>query len=137
MIAEGHVLGNHSNRHYNVTEVPLEKADADMAELHEMVKEQFQYDCTLFRFPEGVFSEQGLALAQKNGYTSVFWSFAYADWDPENQMGEEKALEQLTSHLHNGAIYLLHSVSSTNAAVLGRFIDAARAEGYTFAAIGK
>ena len=36
-------------------------------------------------------------------------------------------------HLHCGAIYLLHSVSSTNAAVLGDFIDAARQEGYEFA----
>lgn len=136
MIAEGHTLGNHSNRHYNVTEVPLEKANADMVELHDMVEERFNYDCTLYRFPEGVFSEQGLALARENGYTPVFWSFAYADWDPENQMDEAKALDQLKSHLHNGAIYLLHSVSSTNAAVLGRFIDAARAEGYTFAAVG-
>lgn len=137
MIAEGHTLGNHSNRHYNATEVPLEQANADMVELHDMVEEQFQYDCKLFRFPEGVFSEQGLALVQMNGYTPVFWSFAYADWDPENQLSEETALEQLTSRLHNGAIYLLHSVSPTNAAVLGRFIDAAREQGYTFAALGE
>lgn len=136
MIAEGHTLGNHTNHHYNATEVPLEQANADMMELHDMVKEQFQYTCRLYRFPEGVFSEQGLALAKMNGYTPVFWSFAYADWDPENQPDEGTALEQLTSRLHNGAIYLLHSVGSTNAAILGRFIDAAREQGYTFAVVG-
>ena len=34
--------------------------------------------------------------------------------------------------LHNGAIYLLHAVSKTNAEVLGDFITGAREMGYTF-----
>lgn len=135
MVEEGHVLGNHSNHHYDPTETPLEEVSQDMMELHEMVRDQFGYTCTLYRCPEGKFSEQTLALARQNGYTPVFWSFAYADWNPDAQMSPSEALEQLTARLHNGAIYLLHSVSSTNAAVLGDFIDAARAQGYEFAAM--
>ena len=135
MIDEGHVLGNHSNHHYDVTEVPIQQAQQDLMELHEMVQDQFGYSCSLYRFPEGKFSEQGLALAEECGYKSVFWSFAYADWDPENQPDPTTALQTLKDRLHCGAIYLLHSVSSTNAAILGDFIDAARAQGYEFAAL--
>ncbi len=135
MAAEGHTLGNHSNRHLDATEVPLAEMQSDLRELRDMVHESFGADCTLYRFPEGKFSEQALALVQAEGCRPVFWSFAYADWDPENQPAEGEALERLISRLHDGAIYLLHSVSSTNAAILGRFIDAARAEGYTFSSL--
>ena len=34
--------------------------------------------------------------------------------------------------LHPGAIYLLHARSDTNVAILGDFIDAARAAGFEF-----
>lgn len=135
MVEEGHVLGNHSNRHLDATEVPLEQARNDLDELRSMVREQFGEECALYRFPEGKFSEQTLALVRQEGCTPVFWSFAYADWDPANQPDPSEALSTLTSRLHNGAVYLLHSVSATNAAVLGDFIDAARAEGYEFRAI--
>lgn len=135
MAAEGHTLGNHSNRHLDATEVPLAEMRTDLRELRDMVRERFDTDCTLYRFPEGKFSEQTLALVQAEGCRPVFWSFAYADWDPDNQPAEDEALERLVSRLHDGAIYLLHSVSSTNAAILGRFIDAARAEGYVFSSL--
>ena len=67
----------------------------------------------------------------------MFWSFAFRDWDVANQMDETVALNQLTSHLHPGAIYLLHAVSKTNTNILGDFIDRAHAQGYTFAVYSK
>ena len=42
-----------------------------------------------------------------------------------------QALEQLSESAHGGAIYLLHSVSSTNAQILGDLIDELREKGYT------
>ena len=87
---------------------------------------------SLFRYPAGKFSEQSLAIVQNVGYTSVFWSFAYKDWDPDNQPEATAALAKLKERLHPGAIYLLHAVSSTNTQVLGQFIDDARAAGYEF-----
>ncbi|MBQ4100352.1 MAG: hypothetical protein IJC83_02260, partial [Oscillospiraceae bacterium] len=44
----------------------------------------------------------------------------------------EYALEKITSNIHAGAIYLLHAVSETNAAVLGEAIDKIREEGFEF-----
>ena len=79
----------------------------------------------------GQYSEQCLALLQSLGYRSVFWSFAYQDWDPDNQMEPSKALEKVTGDIHEGAIYLLHAVSKTNTEILGDVIDAVRAKGLT------
>ena len=57
------------------------------------------------------------------------------DYDVENQPDEAESLAKMTERLHPGAIYLLHAESKTNAAVLGDFIDAAKAQGYTFEVI--
>ena len=48
------------------------------------------------------------------------------------QQGADHAYEQVTQYLHDGAIILLHAVSSDNAGALGRIIDYARENGYTF-----
>ena len=132
MIDEGHVVGNHSARHPNMTKITMEEAYAEVSDLHNYISENFGYDMYLFRPPEGAFSERSLALLQKMGYRTVCWSFAYADWDPANQMEHQKAFERITRNVHDGEIYLLHAVSETNTAILGDVIDHVRNSGYTF-----
>lgn len=99
---------------------------------HAYIKENFDYEMHLFRYPTGRFSEQSLALVNNCNYTSVFWSFAYLDYDVNNQPNAAESLKKLKDKLHPGAIYLLHGESETNTKILGDFIDAAREQGYTF-----
>lgn len=132
MIDEGHIVGNHTYRHYTMDEVDLSVAEEEISVLHDYVLKTFDYEMKYFRFPKGEFSQQTLYLAKMMGYKSVFWSFAYADWDTENPPDEQEALQLLTDSTHNGAIYLLHAVSQTNANILGDAIDNIRAQGYTF-----
>lgn len=134
MIDEGHIVGNHSVTHPadGLPSQTREQQEQELMELHAYVKEHFDYEMTLFRYPAGKFSEQSLAIVQNLGYTSVFWSFAYKDWDPDAQPEEGEALEKLIDRLHPGAIYLLHAVSETNTNILGSFIDNARSMGYDF-----
>ena len=132
MIDEGHIVGNHSYRHYNFTQIDAETARDEITILHDYVAEQFGYEMKYFRFPEGAFSEQTLALTKDLGYTSLFWSFAYADWDRENPPSNETAFEKITSSVHNGAILLLHAVCKSNAEVLGDAIDNIIEQGYNF-----
>ncbi len=137
MIDEGHSLGNHSNNHPSFPDTPLEKCKTEVESIHNMVKDQFGYEMSLFRFPAGEFSEQTLKLVQDMGYRSVFWSFAYRDWEVDNQPDPEEAIKTITSKAHPGAIILLHSVSETNAQILGEVIDQLRAEGYEFASFSE
>ena len=132
MIDEGHVVGNHSARHPNMTKITMEEAYAEVSDLHNYISENFGYDMYLFRPPEGAFSERTLALLQKMNYRTVCWSFAYNDWDPANQMEHQIAFERVTRSIHDGEIFLLHAVSATNTAILGDVIDHVRAEGFTF-----
>lgn len=131
MIDEGHIVGHHSDKHINYGSSSLEAVYNDFMSLHNYMLSEFQYKMTLFRYPEGSYNEQTLALINELGYKTLFWSFAYADWDVNSQKDESEALELLKKRTHNGAIYLLHCVSSTNANILGDYIDYLRNEGYS------
>ncbi len=132
MIEEGHSVGNHTAHHPNMTKITLHEAKGEVQELHDYVYENFGYEMTLFRAPEGAISEQSLALMQAMGYQNVLWSFAYHDWDVNQQMSPDTALKKTVENMHPGAIYLLHAVSQTNAIILGDLIDAVRNQGYEF-----
>lgn len=133
-VEEGHVIGSHSVTHPSggMPSLSIDDQIGEYQELHDFVKNTYQYEMYLFRPPAGIFSEQSLAVASYCGYRSAMWSFAYADWDPDKQPSHEEALSKMKGRLHNGAIYLLHAVSATNTAVLGEFIDYARSQGYEF-----
>ncbi len=132
MIDEGHTVGSHSVNHYSMPELTVEEMTEEIMGLHEYMLENFGICMNLFRPPKGEYSEQSLAVTADLGYKTVLWSFAYADWDTDNQPDKDSALEKLIARAHPGAIYLLHSVSETNSEILGDFIDAMLAEGYTF-----
>ncbi len=132
MIEEGHTVGSHSVNHYSMPELSVEDMTSEIMELHSYMLENFGIQMTLFRPPKGEYSEQSLAVTGDLGYKTVLWSFAYADWDTDNQPEPEAALQKLIERAHPGAIYLLHSVSETNAGILGDFIDEMIAQGYTF-----
>lgn len=132
MVDEGHTLGNHSTKHKSFPTLNIDTAREDIANMHGLIKDQFGVDMSLFRFPMGEYSERMLALVQDFGYKSVFWSFAYKDWLTDAQPDPTAALQKLKDSLHPGGIYLLHSVSSTNAQILGEFIAYAKSQGYTF-----
>lgn len=135
MIAEGHIIGNHSARHPNFTKITRTQMAEEIEACDNFLRERFGYSAPYFRFPEGAYSENALELVQSLGYQSVFWSLAYSDWDTTHQKGREYAFQTITQRLHPGAIILLHAVSADNAQALGDVIDYARRQGYEFRAL--
>lgn len=134
MLDEGHLVCNHTSKHPNIAK--FKSADELKAELGKL--ENAFYELTgsempkFFRPPEGRFSEQSMRFLKELGYKTIFWSFAYADWDNSSQMSAEKAKEKIFENIHNGEIMLLHPTSETNAGILGEVIRTLRAEGYRF-----
>lgn len=134
MIDEGHEVGNHSVTHpaMGLPSQSLEDQEFEVDDNHKYILDNFGYNMHLFRYPTGRFSQQSLAMLNNHNYKSVFWSYAYKDYDVNNQPDQQESLQKMVAALHPGAIYLLHAESETNAAVLGSFIDQARAAGYEF-----
>lgn len=129
IIDEGHTVGNHSLTHPDMTTVSKEEAVNEIMQVHQIILENYDYSSYLFRFPSGAFSESTLATAYENGYYSVFWSFAYNDWDNANQPDKQEALQKTVERLHPGAVYLLHPME-TNSLILKDLIQTARSKGY-------
>jgi peptidoglycan-N-acetylmuramic acid deacetylase len=80
----------------------------------------------------GKHSIDSTTFLNEMGFTCVFWSLAYSDWDLNNQKGADYALQTVTERLHPGAVILLHAVSPDNANALGSIIDTARSMCYEF-----
>ena len=132
MINEGHTVGNHSSKHPDFSKISRQRMADEILECDNYLRSNFGYATSFFRFPEGSYSENSLELVDSMGYTSVFWSCSYADWDVKKTKGGEYAFETVTARLHPGAVILLHSVSPDNAEALGAIIDYAVQNGYKF-----
>jgi len=132
MVDEGHLVCNHSARHPSMASIldqdKFNKELSDVEEAFEQVtgKKMAKY----FRPPMGKYSELSLSYTKAYGYKTIFWSFAYQDWEPKNQPSHEKGINLISKRTHNGAIVLLHAVSKTNAEILDNVITNWEKEGY-------
>lgn len=134
-INDGHIVGNHTNTHPSMDEISRTKMKDEIKAFDDYIREHFGYSALYFRFPKGEYSDCALDLVSSLGYTSVFWSLAYSDWDLDNQKGKDRAVETVSARFHPGAVILLHSISPDNAAALPEIIDKAREQGYEFRAL--
>ena len=133
MVAEGHVVGNHSVTHPDMTKLTDEQIASEIQECAAYFKEVTGQEMPhFFRPPEGVYSIHSLEQTQAQGYKTIFWSFAYGDWDVNNQPGKQAAYDIVMNNYHNGSIMLLHAVSQSNTEALPDIIKSLREKGYTF-----
>ena len=134
MIYEGHIVGNHTSKHKDMTKLKTkEDFKNELERLENIYKNKFGVEMKKFyRPPEGKFSEENLKWASELGYKTVFWSFAYQDWDNNNQISEEVALKKILENVHNGEVILFHPTSSTNANIMKRLIKELKKQGFKF-----
>ncbi len=134
MFEEGHLVCNHTAKHKDMSEITEMTAfDSELKALETICLEKTGREMAhYYRPPEGKFSETNLKHAKELGYRTIFWSFAYADWDNQKQMSKEAAKQKILDNIHPGEVMLLHPTSATNAAVLGEVIDQCREMGYRF-----
>ena len=133
MADEGHLVCNHTARHKDMTTF----TEADFKEELGRMETAYrtltgQEMARYYRPPEGRFTLDNLDWAKELGYSTILWSFAYADWDNEKQPDPEAALEKILAGAHNGMVLLLHPTSETNARILPGLIRALKDRGFRF-----
>ena len=130
---EGHLVCNHTATHPDMTK-KTDEAEfmAEICRLEDVCKEAGITLAPYYRPPEGRFSEDNLKIAADNGYKTVFWSFAYADWDNNAQCSPEAAIKKVIDGTHNGEVILLHPTSATNAEILDDLIKEWKSMGFRF-----
>ena len=139
MVAEGHIVGNHTYHHPDMSKIStkeaFEKELNDVKTLFQSItgSEMAHY----YRPPQGKYSTSNLEMAKELGYKTFFWSLAYVDWIQDEQPTKEQAFSKLLSRIHPGAVVLLHSTSSTNAAILDELLTKWEEMGYHFAPLSE
>lgn len=134
MVEEGHAVGNHTYHHPDMSAISdkksFQKELSDVADLfYEITGKQLS---KYYRPPQGKCNAENVKMAQETGYSTIFWSLAYVDWDTEKQPSHAEAFDKLTTRIHPGAIVLLHNTSQTNGEILDELLTKWEDMGYTF-----
>ena len=137
MANEGHIVGNHTMHHPDMSKISDKAAfQKELEDLEKLYKEVTGEELPkYYRPPQGTYSEENLQMAKALGYKTVFWSLAYVDWNNDKQPTKEQAFSKLIPRIHNGAVVLLHSTSSTNAEILDELLTKWKEMGYTFRSV--
>ena len=137
MVEEGHIVGNHTMHHYDMSKLSDKQAfSKELTDLEDLFREVTGKDLPkYYRPPQGIYSQENLKMAKELGYKTVFWSLAYVDWMNDRQPTKEQAFSKLLPRTHPGAVILLHSTSQTNAEILDELLTHWEQEGYTFGTV--
>jgi peptidoglycan-N-acetylmuramic acid deacetylase len=130
MLDEGHQVGDHTVSHLSLPDLSDSILEKELLGLEKaytaLTGRTFKY----MRPPGGEYSDKVLEAANELGYKTVFWSFAYRDFDTDKQKGADNAYKVVMGNLHNGAVLLLHAISKDNADALDMIIKDIKAQGY-------
>lgn len=134
MVKEGHLVGNHTFTHPDMSEISTENEfRTELSELEKRFeKVTGEKMKKYYRPPQGKYNESNLKMAKEMGYKTIFWSLAYVDWYESDQPTKEDAFEKLIPRIHPGAIVLLHSTSKTNCEILDELLGKWEDMGYEF-----
>lgn len=139
MVEEGHMVGNHTYHHPDMS--AISSLDTFEKELDDVADSFYEITGTklapYYRPPQGKANAENIRMAQQLGYSTIFWSLAYVDWDTENQPSHDAAFDKLTSRIHPGAIVLLHNTSRTNGEILDELLTKWEEMGYHFAPLSQ
>ena len=137
MVSEGHLVGNHTMHHPDMSKISEKEAfSKELGQLEELYRKTTGQDLPkYYRPPQGIYSQDNLRMAKELGYRTVFWSLAYVDWNNDAQPTKEQAFSKLLPRTHPGAVVLLHSTSRTNGEILDELITKWQEMGYTFGSI--
>jgi peptidoglycan-N-acetylmuramic acid deacetylase len=135
LIADGHLVANHTMSHKDMTKLTDEQVKKELSNFENLYHditggEQPKY----FRFPYGIYNKHLLSLVADLGYTSVFWSTAMKDWVPRKN-GADDAYNDIMNNLHDGNVILMHQGSDDNIAALDRIVKGIKDAGYEFGLI--
>jgi peptidoglycan-N-acetylmuramic acid deacetylase len=133
MVKEGHIVGNHSWHHPDMTAVSDERIREELEKVRVKTEELTgQKKMKYLRPPRGVFSERTMQIAKEEGFTHVFWSLAFVDWNVNQQRGWQYSYDNIMRQVHPGCILLLHTVSEDNANAIEKVIKDLKKKGYKF-----
>lgn len=131
IVADGHVLGNHTYTHsFSFDWQSAATMKAELAKTNETAQQITGKKLRLFRPPYGVTNPNLAKAIAATGMQSIGWNLRSFDTKAKS---EAALLKRLLRQLKGGDVILLHDTIPVTAAVLTSFIQEARKRGFIFA----
>ena len=136
IVTEGHEVGPHGYLHRPMSRMTDAELRADMtnsmATLRAVAPEA---RIVWFRPPQGDCDARVMAEAARFQLDTIRWDVDPGDWKEGRTPPE--VVDAVLSHLHPGAVVLLHSVRSATAEALPAILREAAARGYQFVTVSE
>ena len=129
MQAEGHLIGNHSYRHIQLTKAGEDAVCQAVDRTEEMIEDITGNRPQYLRPPYGDWNEN---LECRMNLTTVFWTVDSLDWKLQNTA---KIVRRVEKDVKAGDIILMHDIFPTSVEAALQLVDRLQAEGYTFVTV--
>ncbi|BCL80793.1 polysaccharide deacetylase family protein [Ktedonobacteria bacterium brp13] len=128
--AEGHVVGNHTWDHADLTQQSVQKIQSEIGDTSIEIKDTIGVTPTLFRPPYGAINATVQSQAEQLHLTPILWNVDTQDWQ---QPGTNSIVKTVLDNAMNGDIILMHDGGGNRAqtvAALPTIITSLRQQGY-------
>ena len=129
MQEEGHLIGNHSYRHIQMTKEEAEQACAEIEQTETLIQDITGRRPEYLRPPYGAWNEQ---LECRVNLTTVLWNVDSLDWKLQNT---EQIVRRVEKDVKNGDIILMHDILPTSVEAALRIGDDLQKQGYEFVTV--
>jgi peptidoglycan/xylan/chitin deacetylase (PgdA/CDA1 family) len=132
--AAGHVIGNHTYHHVNLTKIPTDEIATEWQACQDVAKAVTGETMRFCRPPGGDYDSDVMAAATRLGLTTVLWTDDPGDYaDPGDRVIENRVL----ARIGNGGIILIHDGVQQTIDVLPQIITILQKRGFRFATVAE
>ena len=129
MQADGHLIGNHSYRHIQMTKEGAEQACAEIEQTEQLIQSITGKRPEYLRPPYGAWNEQ---LECRVNLTTVLWNVDSLDWKFQNT---KRIVRRVEKDVKDGDIILMHDIFPTSVEAALQIVDDLQAQGYEFVTV--
>lgn len=113
IVAAGHEVGLHCDRHRNLLRLPPWQVRADVARAQDTIEAATGRAIGLYRPPYGALSAAALSIARARGWRTVLWSHWGKDW--QARATPDSIAARVTDGAAEGSVLLLHDADDYSA----------------------
>lgn len=129
MAKRGHELGNHTNKHPNMSNISKERLIEEIMLCDSKIMKLTGQGTKLFRCPEGSYNDTVLDTVQSLGRYTIQWDVDSIDW---KEHGPSIEYNRVMKKTKPGSILLFHNTAKYTPETLPQLIDKLQQDGYSF-----
>lgn len=127
--AEGHLIGNHTYNHVEITKIGDEKAREEIEKTNQVLEKMLGKEIEYVRPPFGLWQKK---LEQELNVLPVMWSIDPLDWTTENV---EEIVNKVVTQAGENDIILLHDCYKSSVQAALQIVDILQKNGFEFVTV--